>query len=85
MKKIYNYWLPNDESHFSKFMKRNADAGLPGEYQREVRNLALSYVTKFNVSIDIGANFGLWSQTLEQQFNKNFAVEPISEHCEFLK
>jgi FkbM family methyltransferase len=84
MKQLYNYWLPDDESHFSKFIKRNADAGLPAEYQEPVRTKALSHVSKFDVSIDIGANFGLWSYTLEKQFTKNFAIEPIQEHCDFL-
>jgi len=85
MEKFYNYWLPNNESHFSKFIKRNADAGLPAEYQEPVRTLALGYVDKFDVSIDIGANFGLWSFILEKKFAKNFAIEPIADHCEFLK
>lgn len=85
MKQLYNYWLPADESHFSKFIKRNANAGLPAEYQEPVRTKALDYVSKFDVSVDIGANFGLWSYTLEKQFTKNFAVEPIQEHCDFLK
>lgn len=81
MKNCYGYWLPDDESHFSKFIERNNGAG----YQENIRTLALSYVDNFNVSIDIGANFGLWSYTLEKRFAKNIAIEPIAEHCEYLK
>jgi FkbM family methyltransferase len=84
MKQFYNYWLPDDESHFSKFIERNAKAGEPAEYQGPVRRLALGHVTKFNVSVDIGANFGLWSHTLEQKFLQNFAVEPVQLHCDYL-
>ena len=85
MKQLYNYWLPDDETHFSKFIERNAKVGEPPEYQGPVRRLALSHVKQFRVSVDIGANFGLWSHTLEQQFGQNFAVEPIELHCEYLK
>lgn len=85
MKKLYNYWLPDDETHFSKFIERNAKVGEPAEYQGPVRRMALSYVKQFNVSVDIGANFGLWSHTLEQQFKQNFAIEPVELHCEYLK
>jgi FkbM family methyltransferase len=85
MKQLHNYWLPDDEDHFSKFIERNAKVGEPAEYQGPVRRLALSYVKQFRVSVDIGANFGLWSHTLEQQFKQNFAIEPIELHCEYLK
>ena len=81
MKNCHGYWLPDDESHFSKFIERNNGAG----YQENIRNLALSYVDKFDVSIDIGANFGLWSYTLEKKFTTNIAIEPIQEHCDYLK
>lgn len=85
MKQFHNYWLPDDESHFSKFIERNAKVGEPAEYQGPVRRLALSHVTQFGISVDIGANFGLWSHTLEQKFKHNFAVEPVPMHCEYLK
>ena len=81
MKNCHGYWLPDNESHFSKFIERNNGAG----YQESIRSLALSYVDNFNVSIDIGANFGLWSHTLEKKFSKNIAIEPILEHCDYLK
>ena len=85
MKQLYSYWLPDNESHFSKFIERNARAGCPPEYQEPVRTRALEYVKNKNISIDIGANFGLWSQSLEKAFVKNFAIEPIDLHCEYLK
>lgn len=85
MKQLHQYWLPDDESHFSKFIERNAKVGEPAEYQGPVRRLALSLVDHFRVSVDIGANFGLWSHTLEQQFSQNYAVEPIEMHCDYLK
>jgi FkbM family methyltransferase len=81
MKNCHGYWLPDDEEHFSKFIIRNNGAG----YQENIRNLALSYVDKFNVSVDIGANFGLWSHSLEKKFKSNYAIEPIDDHCEYLK
>lgn len=85
MKKLYTYWLPDEESHFSEFMNRYAKWGRPAEYQYEVRNQALTLVDKFDVSVDIGANLGLWSQSLEQRFQQNYCIEPIKEFVDYLQ
>jgi FkbM family methyltransferase len=85
MKKLFSYWLPDDEHHFSTFINRYAKWGEPTEYQYQVRNLALEFVSQFDVSIDIGANLGLWSQTLEQKFKQNYSIEPIEDFLEYLK
>lgn len=85
MKKLYSYWLPDEENHFSQFINRYAKWGRPAEYQYEVRNLALDLVDNFRVSVDIGANLGLWSQSLEQRFQQNYAVEPITEFVDYLR
>lgn len=85
MKRLYSYWLPDDENHFSEFLNRYAKWDRPAEYQYEVRNRALELVNNFGISVDIGANLGLWSQSLEQRFQQNYAIEPITEFVEFLR
>lgn len=85
MKKLYTYWLPNDENHFSQFINRYAKWGRPAEYQYEVRNRALELVDNFGISVDIGANLGLWSQSLESRFQQNIAIEPITEFLDYLR
>jgi FkbM family methyltransferase len=84
MKKVFSYWLPDDEDHFSSFINRYAKWGEPPEYQYQVRNKAMTFVDKFDVSVDIGANLGLWSQSLEQKFLQNYGIEPIQEFSQFL-
>jgi FkbM family methyltransferase len=85
MKKLYSYWLPDNETHFSEFLNRYAKWGRPAEYQYEVRNKAMELVENFDVSIDIGANLGLWSQSLEKRFEKNFCIEPIADFVPYLQ
>ena len=85
MKKCYSYWLPDNEHHFIEFLSRYAKWGEPIEYQYQVRNKAMQWVKKFDISVDIGANLGLWSQSLEQKFAKNFAIEPIPSMIEYLR
>ena len=79
MKQVLNYYLPDEEAHFSELLTT------AGQYQKPIRDLALSKVKKFNVSIDIGANLGIWSKVLESKFKNNFAIEPFEEHINYLK
>lgn len=85
MKKLYNYWLPDDETHFTAFLNRYAKWGRPAEYQQEVRDRALALIDRFYVSVDIGANLGLWSQSLEQRFQHNYCIEPITDFVQYLQ
>lgn len=80
MKQILNYYLPDEEKHFTELMQL-----LGTVPQAPIRNRALHYTKKFDVSLDIGANLGLWSKIFEENFKKNYAIEPLSEHITYLR
>ena len=79
MKKILDYYFPDDEHHFSKTLRKS------GQYQNPIRELAFEKVENFNVSLDIGANLGIFSRAFENKFKKNYAIEPFAEHIKYLK
>ena len=79
MKQVYGWWLPDSEMHLPTCIKT-----MSGEYQIDHRNLSLSYVDKFNVAIDIGANVGLWAKDLCKRFKHVYLFEPLDVHIECL-
>jgi len=77
MREFMGWWFPDTESHFPKMLKKSIDKGGPAEYQYQVRNRSLTYVKNKQVAIDVGANVGLWSRSLCEQFASVLAVEPV--------
>ena len=77
MKQVYNYWMPDTDSHFERLIAKRIKNGGPAEYQDDVRDAAYKYVTDFSVCVDVGANVGLWARPLTQKFNRVIAFEPI--------
>ena len=79
MKKIKNYYIPDNDRHFENFLN------LVDHYQRPQRNRALSFVKKRNVAIDIGANIGLWAKDISSFFDKTYCFEPNPDCIECLE
>jgi FkbM family methyltransferase len=79
MKKVYEYWLPDTDTHFEGQIARSVKDGGPAQYQHDIRTEAYKYVTDFNLCVDVGANVGLWTKQLSQHFKKVIAFEPIAE------
>jgi FkbM family methyltransferase len=77
MKQVYNYWMPDTDSHFERLIAKRIKNGGPAEYQDDVRAAAYKYVTDFEVCVDVGANVGLWAKPLTEKFNRVIAFEPI--------
>jgi len=77
MREFMGWWFPDTESHFPKMLKKSINKGGPAEYQYQVRNRSLTYVKNKQVAIDVGANVGLWSRSLCEQFVSVLAVEPV--------
>ena len=77
MREFMGWWFPDTESHFPKMLKKSINKGGPAEYQYQVRNRSLTYVKNKQVAIDVGANVGLWSRSLCEQFASVLAVEPV--------
>lgn len=79
MKKVYEYWMPDSDSHFERLITKRVKNGGPPQYQDDTRNETYKYVTDFDIAIDVGANVGLWSKHLVEQFNRVIAFEPLEQ------
>lgn len=77
MKKVYNYWMPDTDTHFNQMLTKSLEQEGIAEYQWKVREEAYSYVSNFDLCVDIGANVGLWSKPLSEKFDKVIAFEPV--------
>jgi len=77
MYESHGWWFPDTETHFPQMLKKSISKGGPAEYQYQVRNKSLTYVTQFRTGIDIGANVGLWSRSLVTKFQRVIAFEPV--------
>ena len=67
--------IPEWDNHFDTRIKK-------GEYQKNQRDFALSFVKEWDIAIDIGANIGLWTKPLCEKFKFVWAFEPSRENWE---
>jgi FkbM family methyltransferase len=85
MHEHYGWYFPNFETHFPKMLKKSVDKGLPPEYQIAVRRRSIELCAKRRTALDIGANVGLWSRDLVDNFAKVVAFEPVAIFRECLE
>jgi FkbM family methyltransferase len=84
MYEYQGWWFPDNEDHFPKMMKKSVDRGGPAEYQYQVRDRSMQYVKHRRMALDIGANVGLWSRNLCENFAQVVAFEPVAMFRECL-
>ena len=85
MHEHYGWYFPDFETHFPKMLKKSVDKGLRPEYQIAVRNRSIGLCSKRGTALDIGANVGLWSRDLVDNFAKVVAFEPVAVFRECLE
>lgn len=85
MHEHYGWHFPDFDTHFPKMLKKSVDKGLPPEYQIAVRNRSMGLCSKRRTALDIGANVGLWSRDLVDNFAKVVAFEPVAVFRECLE
>ena len=85
MRNDYGWYFPDFETHFPKMLKKSVDKGLPPEYQIAVRRRSIELCSKRGTALDIGANVGLWSRDLVDNFAKVVAFEPVAVFRECLE
>ena len=85
MREHYGWHFPDFETHFPKMLKKSVDKGLPPEYQIAVRKRSIELCAKRRTALDIGANVGLWSRDLVDNFAKVVAFEPVAVFRECLE
>lgn len=79
MKLVKGWYLPDYDKHFEPILKE-----VNGEftYQQTHRDYVLSFVDKFDVAIDVGANVGFWSKDFCKKFKNVWAFEPVQDVIE---
>jgi len=85
MRNDYGWYFPDFETHFPKMLKKSVDKGLAPEYQIAVRKRSIGLCSKRGTALDIGANVGLWSRDLVDNFAKVVAFEPVAVFRECLE
>lgn len=85
MKKVYEYWMPDTDTHFERLITKRINQGGPAEYQDLIREEAYKHVTDFEICVDVGANVGLFAVPLSKKFKKIIAFEPVEQVYECLE
>lgn len=81
MKVFKNWYFPDTEEHFIKYLEQHST----DEYQKEQRLESFKYLDKKRNAIDIGANIGLWAKDFCKIFNSVKLFEPYMPNIECLK
>ena len=84
MYKKHGWMFPDQDTHFADMLTKNIQKGGGPVYQEPVRQKSLTFVTEFDVALDVGANIGLWSRDLCSLFTKVIAFEPVADFRECL-
>lgn len=79
MKIIKGYFFPNHDTEYEKYFQKN------DHYQKEQRDFSYRFVEKFDLAIDIGANFGLWARDFTKKFKYTICFEPNPKCIPYLK
>jgi len=79
MKFINNWYLPEEDTHFEKYLSQNKN------YQFVQRLNSLKFVNSFKLAIDIGACVGFWAKDLCKIFSKVICFEPYKPSADCLE
>ena len=82
---VEGWYLPENEKHFTHYLREAKKTNFPKEYQKIQRDKSISFVSEFNVAVDIGACVGFWSRDLCRLFKKTICFEPYIESSDCLK
>lgn len=89
MKKIKQWWLPDDEEHLVEHIETPSIKNRGFDYQTEQRDYSLAVVNKYEkrrrLAIDIGAHVGLWACDISERFENVIAFEPVAKFRECLE
>jgi hypothetical protein len=85
MREHYGWHFPDFDTHFPQMLKKSVDRGGPAEYQLPVRKRSIELCQSRRTAIDVGANVGLWSRDLIDNFAKVVAFEPVAIFRECLE
>jgi len=81
----HGWWFPDYDTHFARMLTKNIKRGGGAVYQEPVRSKSFEFVQHKGLALDIGANVGLWSRDMAEQFDKVIAFEPVNDFRECYK
>ena len=75
----HGWWFPDYDTHFVGMLTKNIKKGGLPVYQEPVRTKSFEFVQHKGLALDIGANVGLWSRDIAEQFEQVIAFEPVAD------
>jgi FkbM family methyltransferase len=85
MQIVNGIYLPDRDKHFEAQILSNPIVDGKGTYQYNKLTAALELCKSREFAIDIGAQVGLWTRVLANEFERVAAIEPIPENVECLQ
>lgn len=79
MKQVHGFYFPDYDNHFPRMLDKSLAKDNVVRYQWKQRDYAIKLCKNKRICIDIGANVGLWSCDLVNDFNHVIAFEPVKE------
>lgn len=79
MYQSHGWWFPDQDTHFAGMLQKNIKKGGGPVYQEPVRQQSINLCTSRGLALDIGANVGLWSRDLCENFTQVIAFEPVAD------
>lgn len=85
MRKLDNGWhVPEGDTKMTRHIETDKSPAL-AEYEQKQRITILKNIPEKNTFVDVGANVGVWSITLQQHFKHVVSYEPSVRNVECLK
>ena len=87
MKKVGDYWLPDQDLRWGSNRRKSMAAYKDGGRGEQIHHLqdALSSVPRHTTAIDAGANIGVFVRLLAESFDHVVAIEPAADAAECLR
>lgn len=79
MYQAHGWWFPDQDTHFAEMLSKNISKGGGPVYQEPVRKKSIELCVRKGLALDIGANVGLWSRDLCENFEQVIAFEPVAD------
>jgi len=85
MRKLANGWhVPEGDTKMTRHIETDKSPSL-AEYEQKQRKTILEHIPQKNTFVDVGANVGVWSITLQQHFKHVVSYEPSKRNVKCLE
>ena len=81
----HGWYFPDYDTHFAEMLDKNIAKGNQPVYQQPVRKRSFTYLKNNNFAIDVGANVGLWTKDMSDEFTFVWAIEPVEDFRQCLQ